>query len=444
MMRLAPGMGKSRRGFVKPAPSRVRRGLFCWTQFLSLPHRSPTFASPSAAAMPHVKDLVDRVSRALGTDADPSRVEAVVSSLLETAGPSSVLTGATLHVELTDCGSLLVKTVRARVYDKIRRIASHAASALSETGLGADLNIATTPLPQVAGRSTASDFVVLARMLDDAARDCSASEISGLTAGVERGVSSADGALISAVPEVLHATGRVLIDVRAGSPDAGVNVDAVMKVVAALRRFNGPRDDLLRLHLTGSSPARPLVADAALYLTADASTLIDEALRASLEAPVHDVSAVLTATAFALGRTAAQQGDAAAALLKARSGLEVRFGGIDVNPDVESDTHGVIRAAFAAAIADGFRAAVPEAAVRPVRMAAAFSRTTTDGAAGAWLAARLARSGRSAIAIHALFADQTAGEQLRLGPLYEIRVQEPDEPEWIRRGGQIPPLRTAI
>lgn len=389
--------------------------------------------------MPDIKDIVDRVARAFGPDADPARVEAVVSSLLDAKEPAFVLSGARLHVSLTDSSSLLTKTVRSRAYDKIRRIASHVESALREAGLGGTLHIASSPLTQIAGRSMASDMVVLARMLDDAARDCSASEITGMTAVTEHGIGAADAALLSAIPEVLHATSRVVVDVRAASPGSGVNVDAVMNVVSALRRFNRASEDLLRLRLTGSA-ARPHAADAALCLTANGSALIDEALHAAPDAPIQDVADVLTATAFSLGRGAAQQGDAAAAVLRARSGLDVQFGGIEIDPGTASRTDGIVRAAFAQAIAAGFRAAVRRADVLPFRVAAAFQDSITDGAVGAWLAARLVYGGRPAIAVHAVFSDRNADERLRIGPFHDVRVREPQEPEWVRRGGRIPAL----
>ncbi len=392
--------------------------------------------------MCQIKDIVEHVSGVLGPDADPAQVEAVASSLIDTKGTASIFTGGRIHVALTDCSSLLTTTVRSRVYDKIRRIASHLESAMRAADLGGARHIATSPLSQIAGKATASDVLVLAQMLDDAAQDCSASEITGLTACVERGIDPVAAALFDVIPEVLRATSRVVVEVRAATVDVGINVDAVKKTIVALRRYHGTSEDLLRLRLTRGSPASLPVADAALFLTANAAPMMNGALRTAPEAPLQDIAAVLKATAFGLGRSVAPHGEAAAATLADRSGLKVRFGGIEVDPGAGSSDDHTVQAALAAAIVAGFRAAVGDTYVLPRRIVTAFSSATSDDAAGARVVNELGRSVCKEAAVHALFSERSAGELMRVGPFHNVRVDEPAEQDWFRRGGLIPAVKS--
>ena len=82
----------------------------------------------------------------------------------------------TLGVSLRDCSSSLPQTVRARAYDKIRRVASHhvtvaeAIEALYGVQI-ANKRVSVTPITLVADGLSAADFVALARTLDTAATD---------------------------------------------------------------------------------------------------------------------------------------------------------------------------------------------------------------------------------------------------------------------------------
>lgn len=381
--------------------------------------------------------MVERVSGALGPAADPAKVEAVVSSLLVQTSSPSIFTGGRLHISLADCSSLLTKTVRSRAYDKIRRIASHFESAQRQGGFGSALQIVTTPLTQVAGKATASDLIVLARMLDDAARDCSASGIHGLTVAAERHTGPVAAALLSVLPEILRSTSAVTVDILASAADGGLNVDAVADVVAAARRFTCESDELLRLGLLHAVDMSSPPTDAALYLTADADALMQEIIRDAPEASLHDLADILSATACALGRSAAQHGEAAADLLSARSGLDVHFGGVALNSGPISSTGRTLQAAFAAALARGFRAVVPEVHVLPHRTVTAFATSTEDAGAGARLVDELARSGGRPVVVHALFSEKRAGERIHIGAFHDVIVEECADADWFRRGGYI-------
>lgn len=375
--------------------------------------------------MTEIKALVDRVADALGPDADPARIEAVVSSLLETGGSGSPLSGARLHVGLSDCSSLLTKTVRARAYDKIRRIGSHLEGAFHQAGLSGPVRISTTPLTQIAGRAAGTDFVVLARMLDDAARDCGASSISGLSADVADHIGASSEAFISVLPEMLSATSRVVMEVVAASERSGIHIDAVRKAVESLRQFSGEPKELHRVRITSAGAADPPDAAATFYLTADAGPMIYEARRSAPEAAVDDLCDILTATAFALGRRAASSGEQAADAMRGRSGLEVRFGGVDVISEASAPHDAPAQAAYCAAVAEGFRAAVYGSRLFPPPQTLVLPNSASSAATAARVVDILAAG---AHAVHVLFRDT------------QSHVEDLQEPEWIIRGGHIPAL----
>lgn len=391
--------------------------------------------------MNNVRDLVERVAETMGASADPAQVEAVVSSLLESSATAPAVSGACLHVSLADCSSLLTATVRARAYDKIRRIASHLQFALDDSGLGGVRKIAASPpVTALAGKATGSDLVALGRMFDDAARDCSADEITGMTTRADYPLDGVSAALIAVIPEILQTTSRVVVDVRAACRDSGVNIDAVKAAVAAARRYGGPREDLPRLRVSSVPPAHAYAADAAVVLTADAGRMIEAALKAAPDAPIHDVASVLSATAFGLGRSLARHASRAAEMIADRSGFGIRFGGVAVDCSDGAHADAPFAGALAAAIAGGFRAAVGASVILPRRIVMAFTTSTDADAAAGRLVCELAGSPSRAVAVHPVFADARAGERLGIGTLREVPVEEPRLEAWHRRGGRIPPI----
>lgn len=401
------------------------------------------FSTPrprSSFIMNHVKEIVERVADAMGPSADPSQVEAVVSSLLETSATAPAISGACLRISLADCSSLLTATVRARAYDKIRRIASHLQYALDDSGLGGAQTIAAAPaVTELAGKATGPDLVVLSRMFDDAARDCSAAEIVGVTASADTTLKGVSAALTDVIPEILQTTSRVVVDVRAASRSYGISIDAVKAAMASARRFCGPREDLLRLRVSGGPPARAFTADAAVLLTADAGRMIEAALHEAPDAPVEDVASVLSAAAFGLGRSLAQRASRAAEVIRKRSGFDVYFGGVTVDPGTGIHPEPAFAGALAAAIAGGFRAAVGASEILPRRAVVAFTMSTDTEAAAGYAVRELAHFHRRAVALHPIFADRRPGDLLGLGIHGGVLVKEPHLEAWHRRGGRIPP-----
>lgn len=118
----------------------------------------------------------------------------------------------TLGVTLRNCSSPLPQTVRARVYDKIRRVASHhvAVAEAIESLYGVQIDnkrVSVTPITLVADALSAADFVRLARTLDTAATDIGIDYLAGFSALVQWGMTRGDAAYFEALPEALASPG---------------------------------------------------------------------------------------------------------------------------------------------------------------------------------------------------------------------------------------------
>ena len=69
--------------------------------------------------------------------------------------------------------------------------------------------IAVTPVAWIAAPSGAADLTPLARALDAAAREVGVDFIGGFTTYVEKGLTTADAALLGSIPTALAETERV-------------------------------------------------------------------------------------------------------------------------------------------------------------------------------------------------------------------------------------------
>ena len=111
----------------------------------------------------------------------------------------------TLGISLRDCSSVLPQTVRARVYDKIRRTAAHHVAVAEEVealyGVQiANKRVSTTPVALIADGLSPTHLTGLAQVLDAAAADVGIDYLAGFSALVERGMTRGDLALLDALP----------------------------------------------------------------------------------------------------------------------------------------------------------------------------------------------------------------------------------------------------
>ncbi|MGI6011769.1 MAG: PFL family protein [Ruminococcus sp.] len=140
----------------------------------------------------------------------------------------------TMGISLLDCIDDNLEKVRKRVYDKITCMAKDLVKTgediSAEYGIPiVNKRISITPMALVGGAAcrTPEDFVVLAKTLDQAAKEVNVNFIGGYSALVSKGMTKADELLIRSIPEALAATDRVCSSVNLGSTKTGINMDAV-------------------------------------------------------------------------------------------------------------------------------------------------------------------------------------------------------------------------
>ena len=146
----------------------------------------------------------------------------------------------TLGVSLRDCSSVLPQTVRARVYDKIRRTAAHHVTVAEEVealyGVQiANKRVSVTPIALIADSLSPADLTGLAQILDTAAEDVGIDYLAGFSALVERGLTRGDEAYLEALPRALATTKHVCASINCGSTTAGINGNAVLKIAEVIR-----------------------------------------------------------------------------------------------------------------------------------------------------------------------------------------------------------------
>ncbi len=258
----------------------------------------------------------------------------------------------TLGVSLLDCANASAAVVCRKAYDKIRRTAAHQVHVAEEVealyGIRiANRRVAVTPVTLVGGSFGAKDFIHFAHALDSAARDIGIDFLAGFSAFVARGMHNADHAYMEALPEALASTRHLCASVNCASTSAGINVDAVMRVSnvlleAAHRTADTDSSGCTRtVTFCNAVPDNPFIAGAfhgpslgevVLNVGISGPGVI---LRAVRDLPVSsDIAAVcetVKRTAFKITRAGELIGRQVARRLRARSGVPVDFGIVDLS-----------------------------------------------------------------------------------------------------------------
>lgn len=258
----------------------------------------------------------------------------------------------TLGLSLRNCSSRLPRTVQARVYDKIRRFAAHHVRVAEEVeGMyGVKIvnkRIAVTPIALVADGASRDDFVLLAGILDQAAKDVGVDFIAGFSALVEKGMTQGDEALLNAIPQALAQTNRVTSSVNCASTKAGINVDAVYKMAqivkeaalltkdadglgcAKLVAFCNAVQDNPFVAGAFSGPSEP---EAVINIGISGPGVVLRAVRdLGYSADFGELAETIKRTAFKITRAGELIGRQCAARLSERSGFPIHFGVVDIS-----------------------------------------------------------------------------------------------------------------
>ena len=147
----------------------------------------------------------------------------------------------TLALSLRDCCGEDIKEVGDKVYNKIVKYDKNLycyASELEEEYSIPIINkrIAVTPISLIGESCKEYDYVYLAKVLDEAAKEVNVNFIGGFSALVEKGCTKGDAALIESIPEALKQTQRVCSSINLASTKAGINMNAVKKMGSIIKQ----------------------------------------------------------------------------------------------------------------------------------------------------------------------------------------------------------------
>lgn len=140
----------------------------------------------------------------------------------------------TLGISLLDCIDSDLDKLNEKIYNKIYEAAKNLVATgddiSKEFGIPiVNKRISVTPIALIGGAAckTSSDFVTIAKTLDDVAKKVGVNFIGGYSALVSKGMTRADELLIRSIPEALANTERVCSSINLGSTKTGINMDAV-------------------------------------------------------------------------------------------------------------------------------------------------------------------------------------------------------------------------
>ena len=147
----------------------------------------------------------------------------------------------TLALSLRDCCGENVQEVGDKIYKKITKYAknlyNYAAEIEDEYSIPIiNKRIAVTPISLVGESCKNMDYIYLAKILDEAAKEVNVNFIGGFSALVEKGCTKGDIALIESIPEALKQTQRVCSSINLASTKAGINMDAVKKMGGIIKQ----------------------------------------------------------------------------------------------------------------------------------------------------------------------------------------------------------------
>ncbi len=147
----------------------------------------------------------------------------------------------TMGINLKDCVSDNLNTLKNNIYEKVSRSASeHVSTAQkieSQYGiLIANKRVSVTPLALVADGYYAEDFVEIAQVLDKAANNLGIDYLGGYSALVQKGFSKGDYNLVNSIPDALSSTKHVCSSINVATTKAGINMDAVFLMAKMIKQ----------------------------------------------------------------------------------------------------------------------------------------------------------------------------------------------------------------
>ncbi|WP_295151249.1 PFL family protein [uncultured Campylobacter sp.] len=138
----------------------------------------------------------------------------------------------TMGISLLDCidpdmGKAAEK-IYAKITEKARDLVKVGNEISAELGIPiVNKRVCVTPIAIIGAATNATDYVPLARAMDEAAQKVGIDFIGGFSALVQKGYAKGDKILIDSIPAALAATQKVCSSVNIGSTKTGINMSAV-------------------------------------------------------------------------------------------------------------------------------------------------------------------------------------------------------------------------
>ena len=138
----------------------------------------------------------------------------------------------TMGISLLDCINPDINKAAEKIYakitDKARDLVKVGNEISAELGIPiVNKRVCVTPIAIIGAATDATDYVPLARAMDEAAKKVGIDFIGGFSALVQKGYAKGDKILIDSIPAALAATQKVCSSVNIGSTKTGINMSAV-------------------------------------------------------------------------------------------------------------------------------------------------------------------------------------------------------------------------
>jgi len=255
----------------------------------------------------------------------------------------------TLGINLLDCASQSLDTLKDKISGRISRLAKDLVSVCNRIGQKYGIpvvnkRIAVSPMAVVGASLSSSQLVEIAKTLNAAAQQVNVDFIGGFSALVQKGLARGDRALIDAIPRALAATERVCASVNVASTRAGINMDAVLLMGDTIKQaaeLTADRDGIAcaKLCVFSNIPEDiPFMAGAYLGIgEADAvinvgvsgpgvvKNAIDRALGSNPDLDLGEISELIKKTAYKVTRVGELIGREVA------ENLQIPFGVVDLS-----------------------------------------------------------------------------------------------------------------
>ena len=156
----------------------------------------------------------------------------------------------TMGISLLDCVDsdlhALCGKVRTKILSRARDLVATGDEIGADYGVPiVNKRISVTPIALIGGSACtkSSDYVEIARTLDECAKQVGVNFIGGYSALVSEGMTKADELLIRSIPEALSVTERVCSSINLASTKQGIDMDAVRLMGQMIRELAGRTAD---------------------------------------------------------------------------------------------------------------------------------------------------------------------------------------------------------